>query len=428
MSGHADTTRLDQLLRPEAIAAARSQLGAPITSLGVGGWLITAFFATLFLCAMGFVGTAHYARKESVPGQVTPIDGALRIASSRGGIALQVLVQEGQTVHAGQELIAISSAPNLRDGDSLADALRLSLQEQVRAQDAQTGARLEQLRRQRDEISARRRGIGTDLAKLAEARNLQQARVQIQQQTVNAVHTLGQQGLMAAITIRARDDDLLATRQNLASLERESAQQRNLDEQLNAQTARLVAEEKIVQVDAAAANAQRNERRINSEASLADHLSSARDGVVTALQVREGAPVLPNQTLAVIVPQGRAGDTSALEVELWAPSRAIGRVHAGTKVRIMYDAFPFQGFGVGHGVVRDISRAPVMPSELPIPVDAREQLFRIRVTLERAALVAYGRSWPLSPGMRLSADLVLEERSLLDWLLAPLLAARKRAG
>ena len=41
---------------------------------------------------------------------------------------------------------------------------------------------------------------------------------------------------------------------------------------------------------------------------------------------------------------------------------------------------------------------------------------------------AYGKAWPLAAGMSLSADLVLEERSLLDWLLEPLLAAKKRAG
>ncbi len=195
-----------------------------------------------------------------------------------------------------------------------------------------------------------------------------------------------------------------------------------------AQKERLTADAKIAQSDATAANAQMKEKHLNSEAAYSDHLTSPSDGVVTALQARTGGPVTPNQTLAIIVPTGKRTESNGLEVELWAPSRAIGLVKPGTKVRIMYDAFPFQSFGAGHGVVREISLSPVMPNEMPIPVETREQLFRIRVTLDSATLAAYGRVWPLTAGMRLTADLVLEERSLLDWLLAPLLAARKRVG
>lgn len=331
-------------------------------------------------------------------------------------------------VHAGQELIAITSAPKLQYGDSLTDGLRINLHDQTAAQTIQTSARLEQIRRQQDEIIVRRQGIETDILKLDDARALQQNRVQIQEQIVAAAHALGEKGLLATITVRARDDDLIVARQSSASLEREIAQQHSLSKQLLAQTERLTAEGKIAQSDATAVTAQMREKRLNSEAAYSDHLTSPSDGVVTALQARNGAPVTPNQTLAIIVPTGKRTESNGLEVELWAPSRAIGLVRPGTKVHIMYDAFPFQSFGVGYGVVREVSLSPVMPNEMPIPVETREQLFRIRVTLDRAALAAYGRVWPLSAGMRLTADLVLEERSLLDWLLDPLLAARKRAG
>ncbi|OYO30310.1 hypothetical protein CD932_03555 [Janthinobacterium sp. PC23-8] len=76
----------------------------------------------------------------------------------------------------------------------------------------------------------------------------------------------------------------------------------------------------------------------------------------------------------------------------------------------MYDAFPFQTFGISRGVVREIASAPVMPNELPVPIETKEQLFRIRVMLERTALEAYGRSWPLTPGMR--AELISSSCSI----------------
>jgi membrane fusion protein len=50
----------------------------------------------------------------------------------------------------------------------------------------------------------------------------------------------------------------------------------------------------------------------------------------------------------------------------------------------------------------------------------------IDVELDQQAVTAYGKAWALAPGMRLSADIILEKRSLLDWLLDPLFAARQR--
>jgi membrane fusion protein len=92
----------------------------------------------------------------------------------------------------------------------------------------------------------------------------------------------------------------------------------------------------------------------------------------------------------------------------------------------MFDAFPYATFGVGKGKVVALSGAPLNPHELPIPIETKEQMFRVLVALDQNHLNAYGRNWALSPGQRLSADLVLDERNLLDWLLDPLHATRQR--
>ena len=235
------------------------------------------------------------------------------------------------------------------------------------------------------------------------ARRLQESRVQIQEQTVGAARTLTEQGMLSPLAMRGREDELISARQTLASLEREAEQQKSLTGQLDAQIARFGAEIRIAKSEAETAQAQMTERRLTSEATYADHLTAPVDGIVTALQAHQGAPVTPNEPLAIIIPNGHAAGQHSLEVELWAPSRAIGMVKPGARVVVMYDAFPFQVFGISHGLVREIASAPVMPNELPVPIETKEQLFRIRVTLERTALEAYGRSWPLTPGMRLSA-------------------------
>nr|WP_315468024.1 HlyD family efflux transporter periplasmic adaptor subunit [uncultured Undibacterium sp.] len=418
-------------LRPEAIKSAQSNFGAPVRLSGVAGWTLSGFFISIFVVAIIFICTTKYSRKETVQGQVTAIDGALRIMAIRNGLAEQVLVSEGQVVRAGQELVSISSSPKLQHGNSVYDGLQRNQKDQLDAHLSQVAAKREQVNGQRTELQTRKLGIVADIQKLVVAKDLQHQRIQLQEQTVAVLHKLGEEGHVANLNVRARDEALIAARQAVNSLDREIAQQHNLVQQLEIQLKRLSTEEVQIRTDSHAAKMQFTEKQINAEGSYTDHLTSPTEGIVTALQVKKGAAINVNQTLAIILPSQQGlhstQNKSGLEVELWAPSRSVGFIKPGTKVRLMFDSFPYQSFGVGTGVVRDISLAPSTPNDIPIP-ESKEQLFRIRVSLSEDSLTAYGKAWPLVAGMSLSADLVLEERSLLDWLLEPLLAAKKRAG
>jgi membrane fusion protein len=56
----------------------------------------------------------------------------------------------------------------------------------------------------------------------------------------------------------------------------------------------------------------------------------------------------------------------------------------------------------------------------------QEPVFRVRVTLSREAVEAYGKTYLLQPGMLLSANIVFDRRSLLQWLFDPLYAVSRR--
>lgn len=417
------------LFRREALAELNGQFGEPVKLMGLSGWLLSGFFVLVFCAAAVFAACTNYSHKETVIGQVAPIEGAIRVMASKAGYVDHVYVEEGADVQAGQVIASIAATPTLQSGASLLDELKDNRQGQMRAQRQQANARSEQIHRQMDEVNEHMRGVQLDLEKLTNAYSLQQQRVRIAELAVQAAHQLGDEGMMAKITVRAKDEELLAARQQLASIDRERGVQASLDHQLQAQIARLKAEARIAESEAAALSAEMTEKNLTSEATYADRLQAPVAGTVSALQIQKGHAVNPASIVAIIVPKGTTrGGSKDLEVELWAPSRAVGFVQLGTPARIMYDGFPYQSFGFGKGEVIAISRSPIMPGELPIPIDTKEQMFRIRVRLDQGSLQAYGREWPLSPGMRLSADLMLEERTLLDWLLEPLHAFSKRQG
>jgi membrane fusion protein len=132
-------------------------------------------------------------------------------------------------------------------------------------------------------------------------------------------------------------------------------------------------------------------------------------------------PVPAASSLAVVLPKG-----AVLEAQLWAPSRAIGFVTPGDTVRLMFDAFPYQRFGVAKGKVLNIASTPTAPEDLPIPFPTPEPMYRITVALEAQTMQAYGQSRRLMPGARVNADLVLERRSFVEWLFAPVFAIARR--
>jgi membrane fusion protein len=152
-------------------------------------------------------------------------------------------------------------------------------------------------------------------------------------------------------------------------------------------------------------------------------VTAALPGRVAAVPVERGQTLAPGATIAIVTPLN-----SPLEAELYTPSRSAGFVRVGQEVRLMYQAFPHQKFGTGKGTVTAISRTVLAPSEVSIPgVVVQEPVFRVRVRLERPNVQAYGETTALQPGMLLNADVVIDRRSLLEWLLDPLYAAGRRS-
>jgi membrane fusion protein len=149
---------------------------------------------------------------------------------------------------------------------------------------------------------------------------------------------------------------------------------------------------------------------------------AAQDGTVTGLQVETGGTAQPSVPLMNIVPSG-----ATLQAQLFSPSRAIGFVHTGQRVLLRYEAFPYQKFGFHEGVVISVSRSAISPAEMTQQLTGltalygtNEPVYRVTIELKQQTVAAYGNQMPLQPGMKLEADVLLESRRLVEWMLEPL--------
>jgi multidrug efflux pump subunit AcrA (membrane-fusion protein) len=144
-------------------------------------------------------------------------------------------------------------------------------------------------------------------------------------------------------------------------------------------------------------------------------------GQVVGAEARVGQAVAPNASLFIIAPAG-----TKLKARLVAPTRASGFMSVGQDVRLLIDAYPFQRFGAVSGRITQISGAVVTGAQIEAPFPTREAGYVVDVELPDQTIGAYGRAMPLANGMLLNADVVIDKRSLMEWVLDPLFATGRR--
>lgn len=413
---------MSDLFRPEAVSHATRRLNGVVVLATPLPFRVLAALAVIFVTgAVLFVSTASYARKETVVGWLTPDAGMIRLAARQGGVVETVAVKEGDIVAVGQPVATLRLSTALERGDAYA-ALRDSLSAQAGAAGSRAAAARGALDAEQRQLTLRRTALGRELAETRRRIGLQRERVDLANAEVARAETISAQGYLPRRELDARRSAGLAAEQALSELASTAlALEREMGE-VSARLAAIPIDRRAADAEARAVTAGLDQQRTETEAQSSYVVVATVAGRIVALPVQQGQTVAPGAVLAVVTPKG-----SMLEAELYAPSRAAGFVREGQDVRLMYQAFPHQKFGVGAGTVMSVSRTVLAPAEVAIPgLQVQEPVFRVRVRLARDSVTAYGETLPLQPGMLLSADVVIDRRSLLEWLLDPLYAAGRR--
>ena len=131
-------------------------------------------------------------------------------------------------------------------------------------------------------------------------------------------------------------------------------------------------------------------------------------GTITTLDVRgAGAVLQPGQSIATIAPAG-----ARLLVEAHVPNKDIALVDKGLPVKIKFDAFPFQDYGIVSGTIVEIAPDAEAKKETG-------SFYKVMIALAQTSIVAKEKAIPLRPGLTLTAEVVTERKSILNLLLEP---------
>lgn len=415
------------LFRPEALAGQdhKGWLGQvqvlPPLSLQL---LTAAAVGSLFLVG-AFLGLTEYTRKARVSGYLVPDRGVLRVNAPQTATVLSRLVSEGQQVRQGDVLfvLALDSASQTPEGI----AQNLSARQQSLQGTAEQQQRL--LETQQRALSQRRSGLQRELGQLQAENALHAERLALAGEALARLEALKNDQFISTAQVQTKREELLGLRAQAQALERQrEGLQRDL-EAVEAQARELPLRSQVLQGEISRDLAALQQQGLETEGRRRLVLRAPSDGMVSTLQAEAGQSVNGGAPLASVLPA-----QTQMQAQLFAPSSAVGFLHAQQAVQLRYQAFPYQKFGQQSGRVLNVSRTPLSPAELStlnLPValsqgPASEPLYRITVKLDQQTVPAYGQAQPLAAGMQLDADVMLEKRRLIEWIFEPILSLAHR--
>lgn len=389
------------------------QLAVPVS------WqLVAIVFFVIVAAGLLFLSLAGYSRIETVSGLIVPEQGLARIVPSRAGIVEDLAVEEGQVVEQGAWLAVIQTGEVLPAGGDSSTAILTSLGRQEEGLSTQAEQIAASASAERRQLDAQVSGLQSDIAGLRQQIAVQEGLVESAGNELELAEKVAERGFISRRDVLQREETYLTRQQQLTQMNQQlSARMSDID-QARAAMARATA---AAGMQIAALSGQRSDiaqRRTNAEMSDAFRIIAPVSGTVTALTAREGQTASPQQPLMTIVPGG-----SSMQAELYVPTSAVGFLETGQQVRLALDAFPYQRFGTVPAQIVSIASAPVMqtgPDGTPLPV------YLVVARPERASVDAYGQEESLIAGMTLTARIITEKQSLIEWLFEPLFAVRNR--
>lgn len=401
--------------------------------------------AALAWASVGRIDVVAFAQGETIP---SSREEAVRTVGR--GLVTGVLVDEGDRVEAGDDVVHLEQSSAQERVESLRERLQRARVARARLRglleaagngeerprfDGPDDVSDDVLRAERRLMASQWRSHRAEIAELeGERANTQQeiATVERELESVEQIMPFLRQRVDRLDQLASGD---LASQSDLDEARRELLRQQGererrlgrLDElegevalgerRLRRAQARFAAE-----INDELASVEDRAARLREELAAAEEemerrtVRAPRDGVVQDLEVHSAGTVVgPDDTLLRIVPADKP-----LEVEARILNEDIGFAEPGQRVEVKFDAFDFTRFGAVTGEIRKIAPSSTEDEDLG-------HVYHALVELDRNWIRANGERLRLRPGMTATVDIETGERRLIEYVLGPILRYRDKA-
>ena len=431
----------DDLLFMSEVDAAIHRKGSSIA------FVLTLVIALLLIT---FVVWAHFTVLDEVTrglGQVIPSQKIQTIQNLEGGILQEISVQENQIVNKGDILIRIDNAlaaSQYRDAftkaaEHEAAIVRLNTEIEVKSKlvfpdqfkekdpqilaDQQSifRARQEQLQAELNVLKSQQSQRQQEITEMQSRKEQLERGLGLAKQQRDIAKPLVDQGVYPRVDYLALERDISSLQGDIDALRLAVPRIRQAANEASRRIEQRLAEFKAKALD------EMNSRR--GELKSLQEMMSAGEDRVTRTDVRSpvrgtikqinlntiGGVVRPGESILEIVP---LDDTLLIEARIRPADIAF--LHPGQKAMIKITAYDFALFGGLEGVVEAISADT-------IEEDNGESFFKVKLRTKKNAINYRGEDLPIIPGMTASIDILTGKKSVLAYLLKPILRAKQNA-
>lgn len=424
-------------------------------------WIIAAFFAFSIV----WVSLAKIDKVTTGSGKVIPSSQMQVVQNLEGGIVKEMLVREGQPVEKGQKLLLIDDTlfqSNYREKSQdlaslKADSIRLRQIIKSISIDHSTESWKKKIQLKTDPllfdktfsekhptlVTQQQNEFRDVMANLQNQLNVTSQKIRQKQQELNETKT--RISILASnYSIIQREYGMtkpLADEGVVPEIELLQLQRSMNDSRKELTSARMklpVTESEIQEAtykytniasDFIAKSQQELSDVSNKLSSMAETQVGLEDkvsrtvvtspvkGTIQKIHINTiGGVIQPGMDLIEIVP---TEDTLLIETKI-AP-QDIGFLHPGLKAIVKFTAYDFTNYGGLSGTLETISADTVQDEE-------GNSFYQVRIRTEQSQLKdVNGEALPIIPGMTASTDIITGKRTILDYLLKPILKAKHTA-
>ncbi|NJM98734.1 MAG: HlyD family type I secretion periplasmic adaptor subunit [Phormidesmis sp. RL_2_1] len=361
--------------------------------------------------------------------EVIPSSRVQPMKALAGGLIEDIKVEEGQQVKAGQPLVELDPTLSEAEFQRLKQQVTLTESTLTRLEAERTGrsssgnplqnqliaSRLQQFQAQQQIANAEaNRQLGVMKAAQAELERLE-ATLTVASNKRDSFAKLAAVGAAPRLDYLDAESETVSLQKQAAAQQQVIYQSEQAYAGAKAEAARLSADrqnEILTQIE----QQQKELESLRGQLSQAEEqrrretITAAVDGTVYNVKVVEaGANVQAGEELLSLLPQG-----APLVVEAKVLGRDERFVRPGMPVKIKLESFDYQEFGLLEGTVERVS-----PNAIDDP-EAR-LVYPTRIRLEKPSITIQGKEVALTPGMPATADIVIRERTILRFLLNPII-------
>lgn len=394
---------------------------------------------SMFALAVGWAVLGQVDIVARAEGKLTPIGQVKSIQSMAGGEVTAIHIKEGDLVLPNQLLMKLDDSLIKIDESLIVARLEKNQREKRRVENfhlfllGEKGPVDGIVKHQRRLLVEEKHGYNSKIQQLNEQLNIRHNEMQLAEVTLTNAETakpilqeqlesakkLLKKSLIDKQTVQNLDLKLIELASQIKGAKIAMSQAsaaikaiKNQIEGVKAETLSITLKE-LLRLEDENRELNKQLNKIREERKQFD-IRSPIAGKVTNLEVTTiGGVITPSQNLMSIVPTDQP-----LNAEAWLENKDIGFVHVGQMAEIKVHAFPFTKYGVIDAVVTNISAN----SE----EDRNGQLvYKAELELAANELIINGANTPLAAGMTVSTEMKTGKRTLIEYLLTPLLRAKE---